>query len=277
MRRILLFAVLPALALAQTPKEILERAAQVNDKNQELARSYTYLERQERRNLDGSDNVKDRMSQTWDVTPLEGSQYRRLVARDDKPLPADEEKKEQEKLRKSIEERRKETPEQRERRIAESQRRQDERGRDPMKELVEAFDLRVGGEEKLDGRDVWVIDASPHSGFKGKSVLTRALFPKMKCRFWIGKSDYQATKVDCETLDTVSLGMFVLRLSKGSRFTIELARVNDEVWLPKRVDVSIGAHVLLVKSARFDIRLDYSDYKKFQAESRVVSTGSAER
>ena len=261
----------------ETPKEIVARALSVNEKNQQLARNYTYLERQERRTLDGSGKVKQREVETWDVTLLEGSQYRRLVERDDKPLSAAEQQREEEKLKQSIQDRRGETAEQRERRVAESQRRQDERRREPLKEMLEAFDFRLAGEERLDGHDAWVIDASPRRGFKGKSTVARALFPKLKCRLWIDRSDYQAMKVDAETEDTVSLGMFLVRLSKGSRISIDLARVNDEVWLPKHVGVTAAARILLVKATRLDLRFDYSGYKKFQAESRVVSTGSPER
>ena len=276
-RAVLLLALLPALAGAQTPREIVERAIAVNEQNQRLARNYAYLERQERRTLDGSGVMKERVVETWDVTLLAGSLYRRLVGRNDKPLSPAEEKQEEEKLRKSIEERRGETPEQRERRIAESQRRRDERQRAPIQDLLDAFDFRLAGLETLDGREVWVIDGAPRAGFKGKSTVGRALFPKLKCRFWIDRNSYQAIKVDAETQDAVSLGLFLVRLAKGSRILIESERVNDEVWLPKHVAVTAAARVLLVKSARFDLRLDYSGYKKFQAESRVVATGASEQ
>ncbi len=255
----------------------MERAVSNNDKNQQLARNYTFLERQERRTLDGSGNVKERVVETWDITLLEGSPYRRLVAREDKPLSPADEKREEEKLRKSLQDRRNETPEQRQRRIAEWQRRQDERKRDPIiKDLLNAFDFRLAGEETLDGHEAWVIDGAPRRGFKGKSTVGRALFPKLKCRFWISKGDYQAIRIDAETQDTASLGLFLVRLSKGSRILIELARVNDEVWLPKRVAVTAAARIFLVKSTRLDLRYDYSEYKKFQAESRIVSTGDPE-
>ncbi len=72
------------------------------------------------------------------------------------------------------------------------------------------------------------------------------------------------------------MGLFLVRLSKGSRILIELARVNDEVWLPRRVAVTAAARMFLVKSTRLDLRYDYSEYKKFQAESRIVSTGDPE-
>src|ERR1039457_345332 len=93
-------ACIPAILAAQDAKEIVRSAVQVNDRNEEISRNYTYLERQDLRVLDGSGRVKDRKIQTWDITLLEGSPYRRLVARDDKPLPPAEQKKEEEKLRK---------------------------------------------------------------------------------------------------------------------------------------------------------------------------------
>ena len=266
-------ACIPAILAAQDAKEIVRRAIQVNDRNEAISRNYTYLERQDLRVLDGSGRVKDRKIQTWDITLLEGSPYRRLVARDDKPLPPAEQKKEEEKLRKNNEERRKETEEQRQKRIAEAEKKRDERRREPLKELAEAFDFRLAGEEAIDGHDAWVVEATPRRGFKGATTLSRAMFPKVHCRFWIEKSDYYPVKVEIDSLDTISLGLFLVRLSKGSRITIELARVNNEVWLPKRVAVTAGARVLLVKGLRIDTQIDFSAYKKFQAESRILSTG----
>jgi hypothetical protein len=272
-RLLAIAACIPAVLAAQDAKEIVQRAVQINDRNEEIARNYTYLERQDIKVLDGSGRIKDHKIETWDVTLLDGSQYRRLVARDDKPLPPAEQRKEDERLRKSEQERAKETEEQRQRRIAEADKRRDERRREPLKELPEAFDFRLVGQEAIDGHDAWIVDAAPHPGFKGATALSRAMFPKIHCRFWIEKDGYHAVKVEIDTLDTISLGLFLLRLNKGGRVTIETARVNGEVWLPKRVAVTAAARLLLVKGMRVDMQIDYSAYKKFQADSRILSTG----
>ena len=60
--------------------------------------------------LDGAGNLKRRDLHTFDVTLLEGSPYRRLVKRNDQPLPPEEEKQQQANLQRSIEERRKKRP-----------------------------------------------------------------------------------------------------------------------------------------------------------------------
>lgn len=267
-----LAVVFSALASAQTPaltpREIVRRSVEVDRTSLELARNYTYLMRQEERQLDGAGRIQSRESRTWDYTLLEGSPFRRLVAREDLPLPAKEQKLEEEKLHKSIEERSKETPEQRARRIADWDRSQQKR-REPLRELPDAFDFRLAGEESMSGVPVYVIDATPHPGYRPVSA-SAAFLPKVRARFWIGKEDYHWVKVDMETLDTVALGAILVRLSKGSHLVIEQTRVNGEVWLPKSADLRFSARILLLKGLRREYLFTFSDYKKFQVNSRVV-------
>jgi hypothetical protein len=89
---------------------------------------------------------------------------------------------------------------------------------------------------------------------------------------WIDKSDYHWAKVEAETLDTISFGGFLIRLAKGGHLTLEQARVNREVWLPKSLTVRASARVALIKGVHAELIMTFSDYKKFQVDSRVVST-----
>lgn len=61
------------------------------------------------------------------------------------------------------------------------------------------------------------------------------------------------------------------RVSKGTRVSVEMTRVNNEVWLPKRILVSGSARVLLIKGYTGELDLTYSSFKKFTVDSRVVS------
>jgi hypothetical protein len=94
----------------------------------------------------------------------------------------------------------------------------------------------------------------------------------VKARFWIDQKDYHWAKLDVETLDTISFGGFLLRVEKGTRLIIEQAHINDEVWLLKSVTLRASARVALIKSLHEELLITYSDYKKFQVDSRVVST-----
>jgi hypothetical protein len=269
-RILALIVCLPAVLTAQDPREIVRRSVDIDRKNIEIARSYTYLERREDRKLDGSGKIKSNRIETWDVTLLEGSPYRRLVARNDQPLSPKEQQKEEDKLRRSIEDRRKETAVERERRMADWERRR-QRQREPLKEFPDAFDFRLIGEEALASGEVYVIDATPKPGYKPK-LPSAVYFPMVKARLWIDKNDYHWPKIDVETLDTISFGGFLLRVAKGTRLIIEQAHVNQEVWLNKSVTVRASARVALVKSLHEELIITFSDYKKFQVDSRVVST-----
>ncbi|HEY1219331.1 MAG: hypothetical protein ABSE42_18840 [Bryobacteraceae bacterium] len=273
MRLLALCAAIPGLLAAQNAtdaREIVRRSIELDRKNEAIARNYTFLERDETRMVDRSGKPKKAPeARTFDVTLLEGSPYRRLVERNDRPLPPPEERKEQDKLRRSIDERRKETPAERQNRIAEWDRKQ-QRQRAPFQEIPDAFDLRLAGEETLNGRDVYVIAATPKPGYKPK-LAAAAYFPKIKGKLWIDKRDNQWVKGEIETLDTISFGGILVRLAKGSRAAFEQTRVNDEVWLPRLITVDVSARLLLVAGERAEVEIGFSKYRKFQADSRLVT------
>jgi hypothetical protein len=268
MRVLLLLAATAALAASQDARELVRQAVARIDRNLEVARNYTFLERVETRELNGAGQIKERKIRLYDVTLLEGSPYRRLVGKDDHSLSPDEEHKEQKKLEDSIDERRKESPAQRDRRIADWEKRR-QREREPLDEIADAFDFRMVGEELLDGRPVWVIDATPRASFHPRSSLAK-LFPKLRGRLWIDKADHQWIKTEAEVTGTISYGLFLARLNKGARLNFEMTRVNEEVWLPRHIEASGSARLALLKSYHIESDVSYSNYRKFQAESHIV-------
>ena len=270
-RGFLLLLAAPALLSAQDPREIVRRSVEIDKRNSEVARNYTFVQRQQQRDIDSNGRIKKVESETYDVTLLEGSPYRRHIAHNDRPLSAKEQQQEEAKLRKSIEDRGKETPEQRAQRVQDWERKQ-ARQREPLLEIPDAFDLKLVGTETLAGVETWMIDATPRPGYKPRSRTT-SFFPKVRARFWIARQDYQWVKVDMESLDTISFGGFLIRMSKGSHLEFEASRVNNEVWLPKRAVLKGAVRIALVKMLRGDVTFEFSGYKKFQAESRVLPAG----
>lgn len=254
---------------AQDAREIIRRAVENDKQDFQGARNYTYLQRQETRELDHSGQVKSRKIETWDITLLEGSPYRRLVARNDQPLSPEEHKAEEERLRWNDTQRRMETAAQRTQRLAEWQQRLD-RQREPVKEVPDAFDFALLGEEQLGGRAVYRVDATPKPGFRPKS-RTAGIFPHVKMHLWIDKADYQGARIEMEVLDSISFGGFLVKLTKGTRLLIEQARVDDGVWLPKQFSLTAAARILLVKGLNRELDFTFSGYKKFQVDSKVVA------
>lgn len=265
-------ALLPiAVASAQGPdaNEIVRRSLEANDQNWKIARNYTFLQRTEERRMDAGGSLKSKVVKTYDITLLEGSPYIRLVARDDHPLPPAEEKKEQEKLQKSIADRMKETPAQRERRISEYDKRRT-RQQEAIREIGDAFDFRILGAERMEGHEVWALQATPRSGYQPRSSDARIL-PHVRGKIWIDQKSFHWTRLEAEVVSPVSWGLFLVRLDTGARLRFDMTRVNDEVWLPRQIWISASARIGLLKKLRVEEETTYKDYRKFQTDSRMIA------
>ncbi|HVP48643.1 MAG TPA: hypothetical protein VMT32_18745 [Bryobacteraceae bacterium] len=270
--RIVLALVPVAIAAAQGPdaREIVRRSLEASEQNWRIARNYTFLQRTEEHRMDAGGGVKSKEVKTYDITLLQGSPYIRLVARDDHPLPPAEEKKEQDKLQKSIADRMKESPAQRERRISEYDKRR-KRQQDEMREVGDAFDFRILGTDRVDGHDVWVLQATPRRGYEPRSRDAKIL-PHVRGKLWIDQKSFHWAKLEAEVISPVSWGLFLVRLDSGARLYFDMTRVNDEVWLPQRIWISASARLGLFKKLRVEEDTTYKNYRKFQTDSRMVAS-----
>jgi hypothetical protein len=247
------------------PKELVRRVSENEFQNEKLQKYYTYVQREETRKLDSAGHVKSTESETSDVMVLYGEGVNRLIARNDKPLSAEDSAKVEAKIDRFMRERKNETPEDKQKRLADQEKdRQKERAY--VSEISEAYNFHLEGIEKLNGRDTYVISAEPSPDYHAQSRAARALLPAFHFKVWIDKADCQWVKLDAEALDNASYGLFLLRLHKGTRAHLEQTRVNDEVWLPAKVYVKLDARVVLFKSYLEEIDINYKDYKKFRTE-----------
>lgn len=275
LRSVTMAAFLPSLASvtalrAETDaREIIRCAVAADERNWKVAGNYGFSERVDARRLDSQGRLKSKDVKIYDVTLPEGSPYRRLAGRDDQPLPPGEEKKEQEKLARSIAERRKETAVQRALRVAEYEGRPDWQ-RESWHELPEAFDFRLTADERWDGNSLYVIEATPRQGYQPRSRTAKALI-HIKGKLWVDKQDCHLVKAEVEVVDTISVGLFLVRLAKGSRAAFEQTRVNDEVWLPRRVQVFLSARLGLLKVLHIEQEMTYSKSREFQSGSLVIA------
>jgi hypothetical protein len=251
---------------AQTPREIVQRAVELDRANFTRVREFTYRQKQQERQYDSSGNLKQTTIRTWEISFLEGSPYRRLVARNGQPLSAGEQKSEQGRLRYTADQRLRESQADREKRVGEWERRQ-RKQREPVLEVPDAFDFKMAGEETVDGEPVYVIDATPKPGYQPRSSSASYL-PKMKARFWIAKKDSQWLKMEAETLDTIAFGGILVRLAKGSTLWAEQGRVDPGLCLPKRFVIRATARVALFKVVRTEIEYTFGDFRRSGDEKR---------
>jgi len=239
--------------------------------NYKKERDYTYIDREVENKLDKSGGIKTSESKTYEIMELYGEQVERLIAKDDQPLSEKDAAKEEERIKKLTNKRKNESSEERAKRQAEEEKRR-EKNREFVREVADAYDFRLAGNELLGGRDSWVIAGEPRTGFQAR-VKEAEILPKFHGRLWIDKSDLQLAKMDVEALDTVSFGWVLARIHKGTRLVFEQTRVNGEVWLPQHLSLKFDARIALFKEYNEEDDETYRDYKKFRATARVVSMG----
>ncbi len=252
----------------------MRRAVDKDIVDWKAAKDYTFLERTQEDALGGNGEVKSSKSETHEILVLYGEPFERLVAKDDKPLSEKEQKKQDEEFDKETRKRANETPEERQKRLQKYEKEREE-GRAFVREILEAYNFTLAGTETLNGRETWVIDGTPRPGFEGKRRESKVL-PKIKPRFWIDQQDYSWAKLRAEFIDTVSIGWVVARLHKGSQFEMQQVRVNDEVWLPQRIDVKLDARVALLKGINENVHVTYKDYRKFRTDTKISVAESGE-
>lgn len=258
--------------LSQEQMRALFRVVGEKDmENQKLERNYTYVEREVQTNLDRKGQVKSKEIKTYEILEIAGEQVQRLIEKDDKPLSAKDSAKEDEKIQKIIDKRKNESDEDRRKREQKEEKERED-GRKFETEVADAYDFKLIGTGLVDGREAWMIDGEPHPGFEPHMKESKFL-SKFHGRVWIDKSDLQLSKLDVEALDTVSIGLVLARIHKGTRFVLEQTRVNDEVWLPKQVDYKFNARLALLKGFNIDGEQTYRDYKKFRTSTKIVGMG----
>jgi hypothetical protein len=258
----------------QQIRALLQQAEERDLENDKRQRDYTYIERQEQHKLDGHGAVTKVESRTSEILEIYGEPVERLTAKNHKPLPANEAKKEDDKVQKIIDKRKNESEADRRKRLEREEKSREE-DRKFVLEIADAFNFRLIGSEALDGRDTWVLEGEPRPGFEPKQRDARIL-SKFKGRVWIDKADAQWVKLDITAIDTISVGFVLARIHKGTHVLIELTRVNDEVWLPKHVRLHLDARVALFKSYDEDVEQTYRDYKKFRTDTKMTVVGETQ-
>jgi hypothetical protein len=240
---------------------IIERSVRANNADWQQAPQYDYFET----------DRDDQGTKTYQVMMILGSPYQRLVAVNEKPLPAEMQQAEQRKLEQAIAARRKESPRQRGQRIAKYER---DRKRDHllMEQLTEAFDFRLQGTQKLGPHEVYLLQARPRADYQPPNSQAKVL-TGMEGQLWIDTKTYQWVKVEAIVVRPVSIAGFIARVEPGTRFELENVPVAENVWLPKHFAMKASAKVLLMFNHNQQEDDTYFNYHKAEPNQALSSSG----
>ena len=205
---------------------------------------------------------------TYRVMMIEGSPYNKLIALDNQPLSAAQAAEEDRKARQEIDRRHSESPEARQKRVAQYQR---ERHQDHelMREMSKAFDYSLGGDETVNGRRCFTLNATPKAGYQPTSRDTQVL-KGMRGKMWVDAEQYQWVKVHAEVFRPVSFGLFFARVKQGTEFTFEQKPLEGNLWMPSHFSMNLNARVFILSRRSTDDET-YTDYRP--AEPAKTQTG----
>ena len=250
-------------------RRFVARVAENERKNRFREMGYFYRMQRHRIILDRRGREKKRTSSTYEVIPLDDGVYRKLIRRNGQPLSEKEARKQQRKAEARLRRQRNLSPSGR----ARLERKHAERRRKEAlfwEEAVRAFHFHYRGEEVLNGRPVAVVDLLPHEKYR-PAEKDFWILDKLKGRIWIDRQDLQVTQVDMEFVKPVKVaGGLVARLHKGSTLWVRQEKVRDEVWFPRRFEVSMNGRIFLLKGFNMRMIGEFSDYRRFGTSVRLL-------
>src|SRR5258706_10767479 len=142
-------SVLDARQIVGLSVAAVERSWQARD-------HYSYMERDEDRRLDSLGQVKSENVDVTRMTLVNGARFEQLMEHNGQHPTAKEQKKSDEDLDKL----KHEAPAEQAARL-----RKDQENRSFLRDILEAFDFHVIGEEVVGGRPAYVLQATPHAGY----------------------------------------------------------------------------------------------------------------
>ncbi|HYX22118.1 MAG TPA: hypothetical protein VFA98_14850 [Thermoanaerobaculia bacterium] len=254
------------------PRAFLDEVRRNIRSDDALLEQYTFTEKRIEKRLDGNGGVKKIKTETFEVYPSAepGKMYRRLVARDDVPIPAKElaaqDRKQEERTELSEKRRAAEDDAARARRAAqEAQERREEQ--QVVDEVFRMDDIHVEGRESLNGRSTVVLSFGPRPGYKPVTGAAKVI-QKLAGRAWVDEQDRQLVRIEARLLENLGVGPARLaRLQKGAQTYFVRRKVNDEIWLPAEARFTGAAKVLLLFGARVDAIFQYGNYRKFSVST----------
>jgi hypothetical protein len=232
-------------------RRIVGLSVAATERSWQARNHYIYIERDEDRRLDPLGKVK---SENVDVTRMilvNGARFEQLMEHNGQLPSAKERRKSDEDLEKL----KHETPAEQTARVN-----RDQENKSFLRDMLEAFDFQLVGEEIVGGSPAYVFKATPHPGYHAHGKYGK-MFSKVEGKLWVDKQDFGWVKVDGEVTQSFSMGLFVARVQRGSHIILEQTCVGDGVWVPRRLEVRASARIFFVKSLAIERILSYSDYR----------------
>jgi hypothetical protein len=248
-------------SLVPDARQIASQSLAATERSWQERGHFTYIERDDDRRLDSQGQLKTESIDVTQMMIVNGVRFGRLTEHNGQAPTAAERRKSDE----DLDNLKHETPAQHDTRLH-----ADQENMSILRDVLEAFDFRVIAEEQVDGRPAYVVQLTPHPGYRPHGKYGK-IFSKVEAKLWIDKQDFGLIKAEGDATQPISIGIFLARMGSGSQINLEQTCVGDAVWVPKRIEMRANARILFLKSLDMDKILTYSDYQRVVAGTYSVS------
>jgi hypothetical protein len=264
-RFVLLLGLVPATVSAQPDTlALVRRSVELHAENAALEQTMAFREQVFLRDLEASGEARNEKQKVHDVFLVEGSPQRVLLVEDEEIQDQQAIQQSQDFLRRVREVRRAETPSQRGKRIDDYRRKLQE-FHDAVAEIPEAFNFRFVGEEVVDGRICYRLQATPREGYQPRTRYGK-IFTQTEGSIWIDKATGHWVRADAELKRTVNLGWIFIQIREGSRAMVEQRPFAGAGWLMSSLSYASHARIGLFLHYRREMSTVYWNYRPMSEE-----------
>lgn len=232
-----------------------------------VQKDYLYHTADMVRELDAHGNIKKTERREYDVFWVEGVPVECLTKKDGKALSAEEQKKEGEHIDKVVAKAKQ--------RRAKADAKGEETDPYGNEEVTVSRLLELGsfGNARrviLNGRSTIVVDYVGDPKARTRNRM-ESVIRDMAGTIWVDEQDRAIAKIEGHFLNTFKIGAGLLvNIQKGTSFSMEQQKVNNEVWLPRQLEGHGAARMFLLFRFNGDFSEVDSDYRKFKVTSTIL-------
>jgi len=219
---------------------------------------YSYTRTKAMEELSDKGTVKEKEEKKYEVFPIYGRPFSRLVQANGKPLPEKERRKETER---EVGTRERLAP-------VKSQPFTSKKEMPLTPEILGRFAFKIEGQETINGRTNWVLSFKPRGEELPENKFQDRIVNKMSGKVWVDALEYEISKADLHLVSHVNLVGGVVGTLRRLDYLLERKRVDDGVWFTSKTEADIeGREVVLSRHVR--LREECNDFKKVAPDEAV--------
>jgi hypothetical protein len=237
---------MPLPTVENVVRRIIERA-----KNAEVRRattSYAYSQHSVIVKLDEKGHEREHEDRLYEVVPLEGRSYARLVKKNGQPLAGEDLRAEKERERRFIE------------RHTNQRLGASDEDRVPLDaELFNRYSGSISGREIFAGRPALILEFTPKSRDLPVRRRQDYVLNKLVGKAWVDEQDYEVVKVEAHLIERVRVFLGLVATVDKVELEFAQTRIGEGIYLPQRLHFYIDGRKLFT-TLHQRVEAEWNDY-----------------